>query len=151
MTLAEKLIYLRKEKGLSQLKLAEMMDISRQAVSRWETGTAIPSLNSLKYLSRLYEVSLDYLSGDTSDEAQQEKDAVAIPVDKPDLPQEQEDIPDNRKIKRWRIVVAGLVLLLSVCVYMIVFVEKGGDSVLIDDMPKEEVEISIGSGFDIEF
>lgn len=43
MKLEEKLVALRKAKGLSQLQLAEMMDISRQAISRWEVGTAIPS------------------------------------------------------------------------------------------------------------
>lgn len=56
MKLEEKLVALRKAKGLSQLQLAEMMDISRQAISRWEVGTAIPSTDSLKYLGRLYDV-----------------------------------------------------------------------------------------------
>lgn len=61
MKLEEKLIYLRKKQGLSQLQLAEMMDISRQAVSRWETGSAVPSTENLKILSERYGVSLDYL------------------------------------------------------------------------------------------
>lgn len=152
MNLAEKLVYLRKSKGLSQVKLAEMMHISRQAVSKWETGAAVPSLDSLKYLCRLYEVSLDYLSDDVSHEPQRAKDAAAAPVDKPDLIQDKEDVPGNRNVKRWIAAVSVLVLLiLAVCVYMLMSVEKGGDSVLIDDMPKEEVSISIGSGFDIEF
>lgn len=67
MTLAEKLIYLRKEKGLSQLKLAEMLDISRQAVSRWEAGTALPSTENLKNLSERYGVPVDYLLNDSYD------------------------------------------------------------------------------------
>ncbi len=68
MKLEEKMIYLRKEKGLSQLQLAEMMDVSRQAVSRWETGVSVPSSENLKYLSNLYHVSLDYLLSDDEDE-----------------------------------------------------------------------------------
>lgn len=40
MKLEEKLISLRKEKGLSQMKLAEMMNVSRQAISRWEVGVS---------------------------------------------------------------------------------------------------------------
>ena len=64
MTLEEKLVSLRKEKGLSQLKLAEMMHVSRQAVSRWEVGTAVPSTDNLKYLGRLYDVPLEYLLHD---------------------------------------------------------------------------------------
>lgn len=38
MNLSEKLILLRKEKGVSQAELAELMNVSRQAISRWETG-----------------------------------------------------------------------------------------------------------------
>lgn len=67
MKLAEKLIYLRKEKRLSQLKLAELMNVSRQAVSRWEVGAATPSIENLKYLSGLYGVSLEYLLDDGED------------------------------------------------------------------------------------
>lgn len=61
MKLAEKLVYLRKKQGLSQLKLAEMMNVSRQAISRWETGIAVPSAENLKYLGNLY--SLDIPAG----------------------------------------------------------------------------------------
>ena len=43
MKLEEKLVSLRKAKGLSQMKLAEMMNVSRQAISRWEVGAAVPS------------------------------------------------------------------------------------------------------------
>ena len=53
MKLADKLVYLRKKQGLSQLKLAEMMNVSRQAISRWETGIAVPSAENLKYLGNL--------------------------------------------------------------------------------------------------
>lgn len=55
MKLEEKLVSLRKAKGLSQMKLAEKMNVSRQAISRWETGAAIPSSENLKYLSDLYK------------------------------------------------------------------------------------------------
>lgn len=61
MKLEEKLISLRKEKGLSQTKLAEMMNVSRQAISRWEVGAAVPSTDNLKFLGNLYGVSLEYL------------------------------------------------------------------------------------------
>ena len=42
MTLEEKLIHLRKEKGITQLELAEAVEVSRQAVSKWESGSATP-------------------------------------------------------------------------------------------------------------
>lgn len=54
MTTAEKLVRLRKEKGLSQLQLAEEINVSRQAISRWEVGLAVPSREKLKALSELY-------------------------------------------------------------------------------------------------
>lgn len=71
MTTAEKLVRLRKEKGLSQLQLAEEINVSRQAISRWEVGLAVPSREKLKALSELYHVSMDYLLSDKEAEAKE--------------------------------------------------------------------------------
>lgn len=68
MKLNEKLAHLRKKKGLSQLKLAEKMNVSRQAISRWEVGAAAPSTENLKYLGFLYDVPLEYLLNDNAPE-----------------------------------------------------------------------------------
>ena len=67
MELKEKLVALRKEKGLTQLAVAEKLDVSRQAISRWESGVALPSTDNLKYLSSLYEVPVDYLLKEDSE------------------------------------------------------------------------------------
>ena len=61
MELKEKLVALRKEKGLTQSAVAEKLDVSRQAISRWESGVALPSTDNLKSLSALYGVPVDYL------------------------------------------------------------------------------------------
>lgn len=61
MELRDKLILLRKEKGLSQADLAETLHVSRQAISRWEVGASVPSMENLNALSRLYNVSVDSL------------------------------------------------------------------------------------------
>ena len=61
----EELIALRKQKGLSQQELAEAVGVSRQAVSRWETGQSAPSTEKLVALCTLYGVSLDALLGET--------------------------------------------------------------------------------------
>lgn len=74
MELYEKLIHLRKQKGLSQLKLAEELGVSRQAISKWEVGTAVPSTENLRSLSKLYGVSLDYLVEDKNIESSVEND-----------------------------------------------------------------------------
>lgn len=57
----EKLILLRKEKRLTQMQVAEEIKVSRQAVSGWETGTVVPSIENLKSLSILYGVPVDHL------------------------------------------------------------------------------------------
>ena len=61
MGLAEKLTALRRDKGLTQIEVAEELNVSRQAVSKWEVGDTVPSTANLKYLARLYEVPLEYL------------------------------------------------------------------------------------------
>ena len=59
--LSEKLYKLRKNSGLSQEKLAEQLDVSRQAISKWESGTAIPESEKLIAISNYFGVSVDYL------------------------------------------------------------------------------------------
>lgn len=68
MQLSEKLTYFRKQKGLTQSDLAEALHVSRQAISRWEVGTAVPSTDNLKVLSTLYGVPIDYLLNDNTDD-----------------------------------------------------------------------------------
>ena len=64
MKLSEKIVKLRKENGFSQEDLAQRLAVSRQAVSRWETGSALPDAENLLQLSRLFSVSADYLLND---------------------------------------------------------------------------------------
>lgn len=64
MSLATKLVSLRKQKGLTQTELAERLNVSRQAISRWEVGAAVPSTDNLKILGELYGVPIDYLLND---------------------------------------------------------------------------------------
>lgn len=54
---------LRKERGLSQEELAEKIFVTRQAVSRWETGETLPAPETLRLLSALYDVSINTLLG----------------------------------------------------------------------------------------
>ena len=61
MDLTERLARARKARGLSQAEAAERMNVSRQAISRWETGTGMPTLDNLIQMSKLYQVSLDEL------------------------------------------------------------------------------------------
>ncbi|MCM1145423.1 MAG: helix-turn-helix domain-containing protein [Blautia sp.] len=61
MSFAENLQKIRKEKHLSQEELAEILDVSRQAVSKWEQGTSYPEVDKLLILSRELNLSLDSL------------------------------------------------------------------------------------------
>lgn len=79
MNLNEKLVELRKAKGLTQRELAGMLNVTRQAISRWEVGTAAPSLDNLAFLSRLYGVPLDDFIQDGSMETEELSNVPASP------------------------------------------------------------------------
>ena len=64
MILADKLIRLRKKNGWSQEELAEKMNVSRQAVSKWEGAQTIPDLEKILMLGELFGVTTDYLLKD---------------------------------------------------------------------------------------
>ena len=61
MIFGEKLKLLRSEKHLTQEGLAEKLSVSRQAVSKWESGTGYPETEKMLALSKMFNVSLDYL------------------------------------------------------------------------------------------
>ena len=63
MEAKDMLLKLRTERGLSQNALAEKLFVTRQAVSRWERGDTLPNTETLKLLSKLYDVSINTLLG----------------------------------------------------------------------------------------
>lgn len=85
MELQEKLRCLRKENHISQIELAEELDVSRQTVSRWEAGASIPTTENLMRLSELYQVPLDNWMN---------KDWVPSTVSEPVPNPEAQDEPD---------------------------------------------------------
>lgn len=64
MILSEKILALRKKSGLSQEELAYQLEVSRQSVSKWESGASIPDLERIIKLSSIFGVSTDYLLKD---------------------------------------------------------------------------------------
>lgn len=78
MKFNEKIFQCRKQMGLSQEELAERIGVSRQAVSKWELGTAQPELDKLKLLAKTFGVSTDWLLDDAQDAPQN----AAPPVEK---------------------------------------------------------------------
>lgn len=61
MTIADRILELRKIKGISQEELADKIGVSRQAVSKWESEQSIPDLDKIIILSEFFEVSTDFL------------------------------------------------------------------------------------------
>ena len=61
MDFSEKLLTLRKAKDLTQEQLAEKLNVSRQSVSKWESGQAVPELEKIVAMSVVFDVTTDYL------------------------------------------------------------------------------------------
>lgn len=79
--LGNKLLELRKKFGLSQEELAEKLDVSRQAVSKWERGESLPDTENLIVISKLYGVSIDELVGNITEEKVQNESEICC-IDK---------------------------------------------------------------------
>lgn len=78
MKLQEKILYCRKKAGLSQEALAEKLGVSRQAISKWETGESTPEVGKLLLLARAFGVTTDWLL------SEEEPVAEAAPVSEPE-------------------------------------------------------------------
>lgn len=64
MTLGQKLKEIRKRFGLSQEQLAEIMNVSRQAITKWESDAGLPDVTNLQELSKVFGLTVDYLLND---------------------------------------------------------------------------------------
>lgn len=144
MRFEERLVALRKQKGLSQEKLAEAVGVSRQSVNKWENGLVIPGSEYLIQLSKLYGVTLDEL-------VNEERELKVEPNGKqePALPPEPE-ITDTKKLRTSplaKIIIVAICVVVSViaiCVGIYSFYsrEEGRDIVPIEDLKEREVDTS---------
>lgn len=135
----ERLIRLRQEQGLSQSGLAEALGVSRQAVSRWETGAAMPSAENLLCLSRLYGVPMDELIRGEEAEPEQKAEAPAGTQDAP---------KGDRALRRWR--AAALVLAVLVCAGAYLVLSRNADPKVhpIDELEERQIDISAAGSFE---
>ena len=90
MKLSDKITTLRKSNGWSQEDLAEQLNVSRQAISRWENGTALPDAQNVLQISKLFGVTTDYL---LNDDYESDKDIPAVH----DATQENECLISKKK------------------------------------------------------
>ena len=70
MTTGDKILNLRKDKNITQEQLADMLGVSRQSVSKWESNTAYPEIDKLIRMSEIFNVSTDYLLKDNQEKNQ---------------------------------------------------------------------------------
>lgn len=140
MSLAEKMIELRKQNGLSQQDLADRLGVSRQAISRWETGAVQPLADSVKSLAQVFQVSTDYLLNDDLDTP------TPPPTAQPAPPQKKPK--STRKHRKWLLALAALaaaaVLVLVTAAGTAYYLQwKERQPVSIYDMNRETAEESI--------
>ena len=103
MTVGEKLLDLRKKKGLSQEEVANLLNVSRQTISKWETGESKPDFDKIVPICNLYEISTNYL---LTDEVIEEKQV------------EEKSVKNNSSAKNIAIAVS---LYISSIVFIILF------------------------------
>jgi len=150
MGLAEKLTALRKDKGLTQIEVAEELNVSRQAVSKWEVGDTVPSTANLKYLARLYEVPLEYLFNEDATGPAEERTVEALAGS----PTDEGDKDRAGQVRFWKgLAVAAMILcvILSAILLYIKISEKPDDyqnSTFIESVEGVIVEPSGSFDFD---
>lgn len=94
MTLKEKIYNLRKNAGYSQEALAEKTGVSRQSVSKWETGESVPEIDKIVALSKIFSVTTDYLlNDDYGEQIKEEGNTVSVQI------KEIEDVKEAVKSK----------------------------------------------------
>lgn len=148
MELNEKLLSLRKKNKLTQAQVSETLDVSRQAISNWETGAVLPSTDNLIALSRLYQVPADHLLNDDSD-------LIPVPVEEKEVDKKEETPPEPAKsttyskldiLRKHGVIILlylltlFLVVLISVSVTLFLTREKEPDVLDVSDLNIEYVD-----------
>lgn len=155
MECREKLICLRKKRGLTQQELAEAVNVSRQAISKWELGAAQPSTENFRSLSMFYGVPVDVLLNDALSLPEAGRALPEVPVQQDgagrveDRFQGDEIKKEISALKKWMMALVAVVavLVLAATVYIVGTLREGSDAIPINELEQEY----IGASFDGEF
>ncbi len=132
MTLGEKLQMLRRSRGLSQEQLAAELDVSRQAISKWECGDSTPDLDKLRAICTYFGVTTDYLIWENENEediptgsakAAAEAKESAEPLKRENI---RETLRKNADWAGYALAIIGAALLLRLLVSIVVMLSLGG-------------------------
>lgn len=110
MNFSEKIFTLRKSRNLTQEQLAEQLNVSRQSISKWESGQATPELEKVVAMSQIFDVTIDYLLKPS------EIDELSV---KTEILEKQQQQLLNRENKRNKLIHC---IMYSLGVYLIFFV-----------------------------
>lgn len=138
MTIGQRIRNSRIEQGVSQESLAELVNVSRQTVSKWENGAAYPSGENLTELSRIFHIPMDALVKDDwvpPEEKPPEVQYVEIPVEVP--------VPRPGNYRLWALL-AAVVLAAGILMGALFFRERHEESV-----PESELECEVIDATDI--
>lgn len=153
MRFGEKLSILRKQRGMTQMELAEKLDISRQAVSRWEQGISKPSTENLVSIGKLFDVSVDALMNENVQLQAELSVQIAVKDQAPDTSTDFYRGSSRVKFTKQMIVscfvVIVSVLIVSFCCYgmfgMLVSGQETKEPVPIDELERAEL-VEDGAG-----
>lgn len=86
----QKLQNIRKEKRITQEELADKLNVSRQAVSKWESGQTMPEIEKIIQIAKMYDVSLDYLLKDEDENVEINNQISNLPLNSETQPSKKE-------------------------------------------------------------
>lgn len=115
LDLSEKIVKLRKNNGLTQEQLAEQLNVSRQSVSKWESGQAAPDIDKIVALGEIFHVTTDYLLKPS------ELDELAMKTEMLEKRQQEILEKDKKRMERqYCIMVSVSIYLTAFAVYMFI-------------------------------
>lgn len=135
MAIEQRLRDIRTERGLSQETLAELVNVSRQTVSKWENGAAYPSGDNLAALSRVFDLPMDALVNDDWTPPQEPGPVI---VEVPVL------VSAPKHYRLWALLAAALIVAGIIVGVMFFREQQDDDFVSMDDIGGETVDILPG-------
>ena len=140
MILADKIIALRKRNGWSQEELAEMLDVSRQSISKWEGAQSIPDMNRVLKMSEVFGVTTDYLLKDELDAPELADDTAAPGVERNVSMEEASAFLEEQNHHAAKVSVGAMLTILSPVVLLVLEGARAGGQLAIS----ENMSVGIG-------
>lgn len=126
MQISEKIAFLRKKKGWSQEQLSIKLQVSRQAVYKWEAGISYPEIDKIKKLASMFDISFNDFLDDEIDITKSEEPSSEVIEDKEDKPSFVVETPENggggKKIPPLPFIIGGIVTLVAVIALVVTLI-----------------------------